>query len=63
MHKEETLSTLNYAQIAQKIINVATVNEEVKAVTIRQLQLEIEELRKNNEAQLELEAYKAGICS
>ena len=34
-NKDETLSTLNYAQIAQRIVNTATVNEEVKAVTIR----------------------------
>ena len=48
-NKDETLSTLNYAQIAQRIVNTATVNEEVKSVTIRQLQLEIEELRATNE--------------
>ena len=32
-NKDETLSTLDYAQIAQRIVNTATVNEE--AVTIR----------------------------
>ena len=50
LNKDETLSTLNYAQVAQMIVNTAQVNEEVKSVTIRQLQDEIEELR--NQAQL-----------
>ena len=45
LNKEETISTLNYANIAQQIVNTAQVNEEFKAVTIRQLQEEIEELR------------------
>ena len=48
LNKEETLSTLNYAQVAQMIVNTAQVNEEVKSVTIRQLQDEIEELRARN---------------
>ena len=60
-NKDETLSTLNYAQIAQRIVNTATVNEEVKAVTIRQLQLEIEEMRARNEAQIEAEAYRRDL--
>ena len=51
LNKEETLSTLNYAQVAQMIVNTAQVNEEVKSVTIRQLQEEIEELRARSEAQ------------
>jgi len=52
LNKEETLSTLNYAQVAQMIVNTAQVNEEVKSVTIRQLQDEIEELRARNLEQI-----------
>ncbi|CAG5112900.1 Oidioi.mRNA.OKI2018_I69.chr2.g7065.t1.cds [Oikopleura dioica] len=45
---EETLSTLNYAKTAKAIVNKATVNEEIEAATIRDLQREIELLKKNH---------------
>jgi len=45
---EETLSTLNYAKTAKTIVNKATVNEEIEASTIRDLQREIELLKRNH---------------
>ena len=46
--KDETLSTLHYAQKAKAIVNNAKVNEEEEAATIRELQKEIELLKKSN---------------
>jgi L-lactate permease len=44
--KEETMSTLNYAQKTKSIVNKAKINEEEEAATIRELQTEIEIIRK-----------------
>ena len=43
---EETLSTLRYADRAKRIVNHAVVNEDPNAKIIRQLQGEIESLKK-----------------
>ncbi|XP_067941126.1 kinesin-like protein KIF14 [Watersipora subatra] len=48
---EETLSTLRYAQQARSIINMAKVNEDPKARLIRELRLEIERLRAQQQGQ------------
>jgi len=41
------MSTLHYAQKAKSIVNNAKVNEEEEAATIRELQKEIELLKKS----------------
>ena len=40
------MSTLNYAQKTKSIVNKAKINEEEEAATIRELQTEIEIIRK-----------------
>ncbi|CAF1304619.1 unnamed protein product, partial [Didymodactylos carnosus] len=45
-HYEETLSTLRYAEQAKKIVNYASINEDGPETIIRELQNEIDKLRK-----------------
>ncbi|RWS13853.1 kinesin-like protein KIF14 [Dinothrombium tinctorium] len=58
-HVEETVSTLRYACQSRKIVNIVRVNEDPKAIKIRQLMAEIKRLKEQKNEVTNLEKEKS----